>query len=109
LATYGDIAYEIAMHLIYFEYDNDLKAQMFERISQTLGINKDSLINDVKVYLKFEYLRKTFLKFNRAINLAKKGKPFDEILIDGYTYYEKICNGLSLEQIRSTLRGLYRG
>ena len=109
MATYGDIAYEIAMHLIYFEYDNELKAMMFERISQTLGINMENLINDVKVYIKFEYLRRTFLKFNRAINLAKKGKPFDEILIDGYTYYEKICNALSLEQIRARLRELYRG
>ena len=109
MATYGDIAYEIAMHLIYFEYDNEQKAILFERISQTLGISMDMLIRDVKIYIKFEYIRRTFLKFNRAVNLAKKGKPFDEILIDGYTYYEKICNALTLEQIRARFRELYRG
>lgn len=109
LATYGDIAYEIATHMIFFEYDDEQKAMIFERISQTLNIDLNNLVRDVKVYTKFEYLRRTFLKFNRAINLAKKGRPFDDILIDGYSYYQQIGGVLAMEDIRNRLRGLYRG
>lgn len=108
-ATYGDIAYEIALHLLYFEYDEDQKAILFQRVSETLGLDINSLVRDVKVYIKFEMLRRTFLKFNRAINLAKKGKPFDEILIDGFKYYSQISNALTMEEIRSTFRDLYKG
>ncbi len=109
LATLGDIAYEIALHLVYFDYDEDERKVLFQRISETLNIDFNSLVRDVKVYVKFEYLRRTFLKFSRAINLARKGKPFDEILLDGFNYYVKICNAVSLEDIRSTFRSLYRG
>jgi hypothetical protein len=109
LATYGDIAYEIATHMMFFEYENEQKAMMLERISQTLNLDINTLVRDIKVYTKFELLRRTFLKLNRAINLAKKGKPFDEILIDGYRYYEQINGPLSMEDMRNRLRDLYRG
>ena len=109
LATYGDIAYEIAMHLMFFEYDDEQKTIMFERISQTLNLDINTLVRDVKIYTKFELLRRTFLKLNRAINLAKKGRPFDDILIDGYRYYEQLNGPLSMEDMRNRLRDLYRG
>ena len=97
------------MHLIFFEYDDEQKTIMFERISQTLNLDINTLVRDVKVYTKFELLRRTFLKLNRAINLAKKGKPFDDILIDGYRFYEQLNGPLSMEDMRNRLRDLYRG
>ncbi len=109
LATYGDIAYEIATHLIFFDYDEDEKAALFKRISETFNIDINTLVGDTKTYIKFELIRRAFLKFNRAIILAKKGKPFDEILIDGYKYYAQICGAVTLENIRDTFRGLYKG
>lgn len=108
-ATLGDIAYEIALHMMYFKYDDDEKNQLFQRIAQTLNIDINSLVNDVRTYTKFELMRRTFLKFNRAINLAKRGKPFDEILLDGFNYYAQISNAYTIESIRQTFRDLYRG
>ncbi len=108
-ATIGDLAYELAVHFVLTGYDESQRDVIYERVSQSLGINKQSLVNDVNVYIRFEITRKCFLKFNRAINLAKKGKPFDEILLDGYKYYQIICNKLYIDDIRGTLRSLYRG
>ena len=96
-------------HFVLTGYDESQRDVIYERVSQSLGINKQSLVNDVNVYIRFEITRKCFLKFNRAINLAKKGKPFDEILLDGYKYYQIICNKLYIDDIRGTLRSLYRG
>ena len=108
-ATYGDIAYEIALHLMYFEYEEEQTTELFEKISQTFNTDINTLVRDVKVYIKFELMRRTFLKFNRAINLAKRGKPFDEILLDGYNYYTQIATALPVENVRTIFRDLYKG
>ena len=87
-----------------------IKNQIFERVAQSLNIDKEILIKDVNTYIRFEMTRRCFLKMNRAINLARRGKPFDDMLLDAYKYYTAICkNKILLDDIRATLRDLYRG
>ena len=110
LATIGDIAYEIGIHFVLVAYSEEQRDIIFERVSKTLNIDKNILIRDVNTYIRFEMTRRCFLKFNRAINLARRGKPFDNMLLDAYKYYSIICKDkLLLDDIRATLRDLYKG
>lgn len=62
LATYGDIAYELAMHFILMKYNEIEKNKFINKLCENISINKQNLINDIKIYEKFEMLRKNILQ-----------------------------------------------
>ena len=80
LATFGDIAYEIANHLIAVEYTPTSKADLIDRVSLSLGENKDGLTNDINSYIEFENTRRCFSIMNKVIENIKKGKTYDSVL-----------------------------
>ena len=105
LATYGDVAYEIASHLIDVEYTKGAKEDLIERVSISLNENKNSMLEDVDTYLEFENTRRCFSIMNRVIENIKKGKPFDSILEDGFKYYKIFYEKANKEELIEKLKG----
>ena len=42
---------------------------------------------DIAIYTDFEGTRRAFLRMNRAIELARDGKPYEKLLMEGFRYY----------------------
>ena len=103
LATFGDVAYEIANHLIAVEYTPASKADLIERVSLSLGENKDGLTNDINSYIEFENTRRCFSIMNKVIENIKKGKTYDSVLEDGYKYYSMIHPKVTKEELINIL------
>lgn len=108
LATYGDLAYELAMHFFLVPYSEEQKDIILTRISQSFGVNKINLINDIAIYTDFEGTRRAFLRMNRAISLARDGKPYEKLLMEGFRYYRNLGVSLTLDQIRARFKELTR-
>ena len=104
LATYGDVAYELATHLIAVDYTKAAREELIDRISITSGEDKNRLTEDIKVYMNFEYTRRCFSIMNRVIEYMKKGKPFESILDDGFKYYQMIFEGITKDDVVNKLR-----
>lgn len=62
LATYGDLAYELAMHFILMEYSDKEKEIFINKLCNNLSINIENLTNDIDTYTNFEKYRKYILK-----------------------------------------------
>lgn len=62
LATYGDIAYELAMHFILMNYDEKTRREFAEQLCKKINVDKDKLLHDIEIYNKFENYRKSILK-----------------------------------------------
>lgn len=62
LATYGDLAYELATHFILMEYTNEEKEKFFNILNKKLNLNLDNLKKDIEVYTSFEMYRRKVLK-----------------------------------------------
>lgn len=103
LATFGDVAYEIANHLIAVEYTPASKADLIDRVSLSLGENKDGLTNDINSYIEFENTRRCFSIMNKVIENIKKGKTYDSVLEDGYKYYSMIYPKVTKEELINIL------
>ena len=104
LATYGDLAYELAMHYSLMEYDEVTINQLTEKISQLLGENKDTLLNDIKVYMDFEYIRKAFASINNIIVNAKMRKPgFEDMITNNYEYYKRLVPNVTKEDLKKRI------
>ena len=99
LATYGDVAYEIANHLMSVEYTASAKADLIERISISLNEDREVITNDVNTYIEFENIRRCFSIMNRVIENIKKGKTFDSVLDDGFKYYLKLYEKANKEEL----------
>ncbi len=104
LATYGDVAYDIASHLVAVEYTDAAKNDLIDRVSISLYENKEGLVKDIETYIEFENTRRCFSIMNRVIDLIKKGKPFDNILDDGLKYYNMFVENVSKEELVEKLK-----
>ncbi len=62
LATYGDLAYELAMHFILMEYSDEEKEIFINKLCNKLSVNSENLKNDIDIYTNFEKYRKYILK-----------------------------------------------
>lgn len=62
LATYGDLAYELAMHFILMEYSDKEKEIFIKKLCNNISINIENLKHDIDVYNNFEKYRKYILK-----------------------------------------------
>lgn len=62
LATFGDLAYELATYFILMEYTNSEKDRFLNKLNGRLNINLDNLKEDVEVYISFELYRRKVLK-----------------------------------------------
>ena len=58
LATFGDLAYEIAMHFILMEYTEDEREVFINKLCRNLEINMKNLKSDIDVYVEFEKYRR---------------------------------------------------
>ena len=62
LATYGDLAYELAMHFILMEYSDEEKEIFINKLCNNIPINIKTLKHDIEIYTNFEKYRKNILK-----------------------------------------------
>lgn len=62
LATYGDLAYELATHFILMEYTAKEKNIFFDELTKVIVLDIKTLINDIETYMKFELCRRRILK-----------------------------------------------
>lgn len=62
MATYGDIAYELAMYFILMQYNENEENKFINKLCENISVNKQNLMNDIKTYKKFEVFRKNILK-----------------------------------------------
>ena len=61
LATYGDLAYELAMHFILMEYTGQEKDIFFSKLVKNIDLDVKKLMNDVEIYITFELYRRKVL------------------------------------------------
>ena len=104
LATYGDIAYELATHLIAVEYTPNSRNDLINRVALSLGEDSQSLALDIDTYMDFEYVRRCFSIMNKVIELMRKGKPFESVLDDGFKYYTMFFKDANKEEIINKLK-----
>ncbi len=62
LATYGDLAYELATHFILMEYTKKEKDLFFNKLVKTIDLDVKKLTKDVEIYITFELYRRKVLK-----------------------------------------------
>lgn len=61
LATYGDLAYELATHFILMEYTEKEKDMFLNKLVNVIEIDTKKLMNDVEIYINFELYRRKVL------------------------------------------------
>lgn len=61
LATFGDLAYDLAMHFILMDYSAKEKEVFINKLCKNIDVNVDDLTRDVDLYIKFEKYRKFIL------------------------------------------------
>ena len=99
-ATYGDIAYEFAMHFVRERYNEKEMNIILERMCSSLLLDPTSLMRDIKVYMNFETLRLSFYKLNEACELAKKKQDYNEVLNYVYDFYDNLQSAKPKEELR---------
>jgi len=62
LATYGDLAYELATHFILMEYNEQEQSLFLDKLVKVIDLDMEKLINDIKIYTDFELYRRKVLK-----------------------------------------------
>ena len=65
LATYGDLAYELAIHFILMGYSDGEKKTFIDKLAKKINIDIEKILDDIEVYTKFEKYRKFILKNGR--------------------------------------------
>jgi len=56
-ATYGDIAYELAMHFLLMKYNQDEKIYFVDNLCKRINVDKNNLLHDIDIYNQFENFR----------------------------------------------------
>lgn len=54
LATYGDLAYELAIHFILMGYSDDEKKTFIDKLAKKINIDIEKILDDIEVYTTFE-------------------------------------------------------
>lgn len=62
LATYGDLAYEVAMHFILMKYSELEKEYFINILCNNISIDIEKFKNDIDIYTSFEKYRRYILK-----------------------------------------------
>lgn len=102
-ATYGDLAYELAMNFINENYSKDEMGAIIERVCISNGINQTNLINDISVYITFEYKRRSIIGMIKCMELQSKGKSYSFLLDEVYKGYSKIPGAIAIENVRKVI------
>ncbi len=64
LATFGDLAYELATHFILMGYNENEKNIFLDKLVKVLKLDFNKLIDDIDAYTEFELYRRKVLKEN---------------------------------------------
>lgn len=62
LATYGDLAYELATHFILMEYSEEEINVFLNKLNERISFDIESLKSDINAYTLFEMYRRKILK-----------------------------------------------
>lgn len=100
LACHGDVAYELALLFVVEEYSEENIKVVIDRLCGSLLLEQSTLERDVRVYMQFEYYRRSIVGFIEAINCYKSRKPNEILLDQTYKYYKNLSNTLTLENIK---------
>lgn len=102
-ATYGDLAYEIAIHLANENYSKDEMGVLIERVCTSNGINQTNLINDITTYITFEYRRRCIAGIYNCIELYKKGENYNFELEKIINIYSKIPGNIPKNDVKAVI------
>lgn len=102
-STYGDIAYEFAIHFVREKYTPTEMNILLERMCTSLQIEPSNLMNDINTYMQFENIRATIYYLNKACELKNNKQDFTEELDIGYEYYLKLNIGKLKDDIRNII------
>lgn len=102
-ATYGDLAYEIAMHLSKENYSEEEIKLLIDRLCGSLSIDPENFLRDIKLYKNFEKIRVSFDKMNKACELQKAKKDFRHALDEAYESYKFLAIAKSKEEIKQII------
>lgn len=102
-ATYGDLAYELAMHLSKENYSEEEIKILVDRLCGSLSINPDHFVRDIRLYKNFEKIRKSFDLMNKACELQKARKDFRAALDEAYNNYMFLAIAKSKEEIKQII------
>lgn len=102
-ATYGDLAFEIAMHFTRESYSEEHMKLLIDRICTTLSIDPNLLIRDIRMYRNFEKIRRSFDKLNKACELQKERKDFRETLDEAYETYKYLAIAKTKDELRKII------
>lgn len=69
LATYGDLAYELATHFMLIQYTTEEKDNFINKLSLKVSFDIDKLKKDIEIYTEFESFRRDVIeKIKRSNN-----------------------------------------
>lgn len=85
LATYADIAYELATHFILVDYTLEEHNFIIIEISKLFKCDIIKLKNDIKIYTIFELYRRIYMKITKIKNIITKSD-----LNELYNYYKNL-------------------
>lgn len=102
-STYGDLAYELAIHLSKEEYKEEEIKLLVDRLCGSLSINPDNFVRDIKLYKNFEKIRVSFDLMNKACELQKARKDFRAALDEAYNSYMFLAIAKSKEEIKQII------
>lgn len=102
-ATYGDLAYEIAIHLSKEEYSEEHLKILVDRLCGALSLNPETFIRDIRMYNNFEKIRASFDKLNKACELQKAKQDFRKELDEAYESYKFLANAKSKEELKQII------
>lgn len=72
LATFGDLAYELATHFILMDYSNKEKEKFLNKLNKKIKLNMENLKHDIDIYTIFEQYRRKVLKELRNNKIKKR-------------------------------------
>ena len=97
LATYGDLAYEIAMHFILMKYSSEERTYFLDKLCTSILVDRKTLTNDINLYYLYELLRRIYIRSNKVYNLLLKNKDITASFDELYECYFEYTNMLRIK------------
>ena len=99
LATYGDIAYEVATHSLLMNYNLEDTEYLIDKISDNIDFDRDNFFRDIRVYVLYELLRRCYLNLNKIDRMMSKGENIENEIEILYKYYDRLVEIIGISKL----------